>query len=113
MQRIRNIWANPDDPFFLNSFSEKEKEEASEHKDPVIYFSTRFAGKEAVLKSIGIDESIKLKEIEILGSETGKPVVVVLKGVVKTIAEEKEIKKVTISMSYGGYYAIAFATAEY
>ena len=112
MQRIRNIYANQDDPFFLNSYSEKEKEEASRHSDPVFYFSTRFAGKEAIIKSIAIDESIRLSEIEILGTETGRPIVV-LTGAVKTIAEKKEIKNVMISLSHDGDYAIAFAIAEY
>jgi holo-[acyl-carrier protein] synthase len=112
MQRIRNIYANQDDPFFLKSFSEKEKEESSGHKDPVIYFSMRFAGKEAVIKCMGIDESIRLSEIEILSTETGRPIVA-LTGAVKAIAEKKGIKNVTISLSHDGDYTIAFAIAEY
>jgi phosphopantetheine--protein transferase-like protein len=112
MQRIRNISATPDDPFFLNSFSEKEKEESSGHKDPVIFYSVCFAGKEAVIKSIGIDESIMLSEIEILGNGAGRPIAV-LTGTVKKMAEKKEIKNVTISLSHDGDYAIAFAIAEY
>ena len=112
MQRIRNIYSNKDDPFFLNSFSEKEKEEASRHNDPVIYLSTCFAGKEAVIKSIGINESIRLSEIGILSPKTGRPIVA-LTGAVKAIAEKKEIKNVTISLSHDGDYAIAFAIAEH
>jgi phosphopantetheine--protein transferase-like protein len=111
IQRIRSIYVNPDDPFFISSFSEKESREASGHRDPVIYFSTRFAGKEAVIKSIGIDESIRLREIEIVDTETGRPTVS-FKGQVKGIAEEKGIKKVIISLSSDGDYAVAFAIAE-
>ena len=112
MQRVRTMYANPEDPFFIKSFSEKEKIQAAGHsRDPVTYFSTRFAGKEAVIKSIGIDESIRLREIEILGSITGQPTVALL-GKVKAIAREKGVKKIIISLSTDGDYAIAFAIAE-
>lgn len=110
IQRIRGIYVNPDDPFFLKSFSEREREEASKHKDPVIYYSIRFAGKEAVIKCLGIDQSIRMSEIEILGTETGRPFVV-LTGAVKAIAEKKGIKNVMISLSHDDY-AVAFAVAE-
>jgi len=111
MRRIRNMYSDPDDPFFKISFSERERGEASGHRDPVSYFSTRFAGKEAVLKCIGIDESIRLREIEILGSETVRPSVA-LTGRVKAIAEVKGIKDVIISLSYNRDYAVALAIAE-
>ncbi len=111
MRRIRNMYSNPDDPFFKNSFSERERGEATGHRDSVSYFSTRFAGKEAVIKCISIDKSIRLGEIEILDSETGRPCVA-LSGAVKAIAEEKGIKHVAISLSSDGNYATAFAIAE-
>jgi phosphopantetheine--protein transferase-like protein len=78
----------------------------------VIYYSLRFAGKEAVIKCMGIDESIRPGEIEILCNENRRPIVV-LTGAVKAMAEKKEIKNVTISLSCDGDYAIAFAIAEY
>jgi holo-[acyl-carrier protein] synthase len=111
IQWIRNTYLNPDDPFFANSYSEAEQKEASGQRNPVTYFGTRFAGKEAVIKSIGIDESIRLREIEILGSETGRPSVA-LTGMVKAIAEGKGIKNVIISLSCNRDYAVAFAIAE-
>jgi holo-[acyl-carrier protein] synthase len=110
IERIGRIFANPDDPFFLNTFSDKEKVEASEYPDPVTYFSTRFAGKEAVIKSIGLHEDMKLKEIEILKAGSGQPCVA-LTGSIKKIACENGIKRVLISLSCDDY-AIAFAVAE-
>jgi phosphopantetheine--protein transferase-like protein len=77
----------------------------------VIYFSTRFSGKEAVIKSIGINESIKLKEIEIPGSRNGHPCVI-LSGAVKAIAERKGIKNIMISLSHDSDYSVAFAITE-
>jgi len=111
MEWIRQTYVAPDDPFFISSYSEKEHKEASERSDPVLYFSTRFAGKEAVLKSLGIGESIRLREIEILGSDTGRPAVA-LTGAVKATAEKMGIKNVIISLSHDGDYAVAFAVAE-
>jgi len=112
MKRIRNAYVNRDDPFFIKSFSEKERNEASADRNPVAYFGTRFAGKEAVIKSLDIDESVRLDEIEILGTETGRPIIM-LTGAVKAIADKKEIINVMISLSHDGDYAIAFVIAEY
>jgi holo-[acyl-carrier protein] synthase len=112
IQHIRNMYNGTDDPFFQKTFTENEKKQASVRPDPVIYFSTRFTGKEAVFKSLGIDGSdIRLDDIEILNSETGQPVVV-LSGNVKEIAERKGIKYIHISLSYNDDYAVAFAIAE-
>lgn len=111
MQWIRNTNANPDDPFFIKSFSEKERKEAVSHPDPVAYFSTRFAGKEAVIKCIGICESIRLADIVILCDENGRPAVE-LAGAVRTLAESKGIKNIFISLSCNGHYAAASAIAE-
>jgi holo-[acyl-carrier protein] synthase len=111
VQRIRVIYGNADDPFFKNTYTRKEQQEGSERHEPALYFATRFAGKEAVFKSLGIDGmGVTLKEIEILSSEVGQPRVALL-GAVKALAENKGIKKVLISLSYDDDDAVAFAVA--
>ena len=112
IQRIRDIQAGSNDPFFKKIFSEKEKEQASLRPDPILYYATRFAGKEAVFKSIGIDANdVRLNEIEILGMETGQPQVT-LYGNLKEIAAKKGITNFLISLSYENDYSVAFVIAQ-
>lgn len=73
--------------------------------------ATRFAGKEAVFKTFGVDgNAILLNEIEILENEVGQPIVI-LHGNAKRIAKQNQIQKILISLSYDTDYAIAYATA--
>ena len=112
IQRIRNILEGDSEAFIRNVFTTKEKEEALERPDPVLYYATRFAGKEAVFKCFGIDsDKIRLDEIEILGSETEQPQVTLL-GKFREIAVKKGVKDVRISLSYETENVIAFAVAQ-
>ncbi len=100
------------DPFFERVFSKKEQRDGLARTNPYDYFCTRFAGKEAVFKSIGIEgDHIRLKEIEILSSDIGRPYVV-LKGQMKSKAKGLGIDRIHISLSYDSAYYIAYATAE-
>jgi holo-[acyl-carrier protein] synthase len=111
-QRIRVICRGTDDPFIKKTYSGREQEEAARWSEPVLYFASRFAGKEAVFKSLGIDGSnIRLSEIEILGSEPGR-LNITLSGNTGKEAEKKGIKEVLVSLSYNDEYAVAFAIAQ-
>ena len=111
IQRIRDILDGDSDAFVQQSFTIKEQEEALSRPDSVSYYATRFAGKEAVFKCFGIDEDIRINEIEILSLGTGQPQVT-LSGKVKAIATKKGIKHVQLSLSYDADHAIAFAVAQ-
>ena len=74
--------------------------------------AARFAGKEAVIKALGIQSgTIGWKEIEILPTPGGKPCVH-LYGKAQAQANSLDIDNITISLSHSKEYAIAFATAE-
>lgn len=78
---------------------------------PYQCYATRFAGKEAVFKSLDIvNNKIRIYDIEILEGENGRPYVN-LNGVTKELALERGITKIEISLSYEDKYALAFATA--
>lgn len=112
MRRIRNMYRITDDPFVKKTYSDKEQEEAKGWSEPALYFASRFAGKEAVFKSLGIDgANIRLNEIEILGSEPGR-LKITLSGYAGKVAGKKGIKEVLISLSYDNEYAVAFAIAQ-
>jgi holo-[acyl-carrier protein] synthase len=112
IQRMRGVLETDSGSFVNKVFTVQEREQASDHPDPVAYFATRFAGKEAVFKCFGIDGSgIRLSEIEIRGAETEQPQVRLL-GKFREIAEKKGVKDIQISLSYDTDYAVAFAIAQ-
>lgn len=72
----------------------------------------RFAGKEAVMKSLGTGaKGVGWREIEILADRRGKPLVF-LYGRAKTRADEIGLDKLAISLSDSRQYAIAFVVGE-
>lgn len=77
------------------------------------FVSGRFAGKEAVLKCLGIgmQDGISLTDIKIVQSSKGKPVVK-LSGEVKRIANVLKISTWHISITHSSTSSIAFAIAE-
>lgn len=110
ISRIASIIAsNEEDPFILKTYTQKELLIIRSRPVPLYSYATRFAGKEAVFKALGIGgNDISLKEIEILESDHGQPLVTLL-GRAKEIADQKRITQVLISLSYDTEYAIAYA----
>ena len=80
------------------------------HKKPSS-LAARFAGKEAVIKALGITKGINWKEIEILSNPDGKPSVH-LYGKAQNQARDLGLDSLAISLSHSREYAIALATAE-
>jgi holo-[acyl-carrier protein] synthase len=112
IERMRGVLESDSGSFITKVFTKKERGQVSDHPDPVAYFATRFAGKEAVFKCFGIDGSgIRLSEIEIRGAETEQPQVRLL-GTLSEMAAAKGIKDIQISLSYDTDYAVAFAIAQ-
>jgi len=68
----------------------------------------RFAAKEAVFKSLGINTS--WQDVQILLTKEGKPYVN-LRGKIKKIAKEKGVKSILVTISHDTSYAIAEAVA--
>ncbi len=110
--RLRDVLEKESTSFVQAVFTVGEQQEASRRPDPLCYFATRFAGKEAVFKCLGTDDpAIRLDDIEILGADTGQPAVT-LTGRVRDIAEEKGITRWLLSLSFEEEYAVAFALAQ-
>lgn len=112
MKDLSGEYLKDGDPFLRKTYSRKEIQEAGQREVPFYYYATRFAGKEAVFKSLGISpERILMSEIEILNDENGDPHVT-LYGAMKERASEKGITCIHISLSYEKEYAVAMAAAE-
>lgn len=112
ISNIEQLIQNNDDPFIKKTYTQRELDLIHSRTIPAASFATRFAGKEAVFKSLSIsgDELSKWCDIEILENKTGQPEVI-LHDKAARIAVEKNITHVLISLSYDSEYAIAYATA--
>jgi holo-[acyl-carrier protein] synthase len=113
IERIRAYYKDCKPYLLQRVFSSRELAESECRPDKILYYATRFAGKEAVFKCFGVDEGskIRLNEIEILNSETGQPRVA-LKGRTAEAAKARGIQHICISLSYDTDYATAYAIAE-
>ena len=113
IKRIQTLYENnPDDPFFQKVFTQKERQFILRQPAPYWAYATRFAGKEAVFKALQIHpDSIQMNDIEILTDEKGIPSVT-LHGNALQLANQFQIHRIHISLSYDTDYAIAYAICE-
>ena len=72
-----------------------------------------FAGKEAILKALGVgmNNGVGFKDVVIDHDDKGAPVVVLTEKV-RRILEEKNKKKIYVSIAHDGDYATAIAKVE-
>ena len=95
--------------FVQRIYTEAEASYCQRMRRPYRRFATRFAGKEAVLKSLGLGaRGINWTDIEILGR--GKPEVR-LSGRVAERAGKLGVTRIEISLTHGEDLAIAVAVA--
>ncbi|KAJ7762020.1 fatty acid synthase [Mycena maculata] len=100
--------------FVSRNFTPLEIAYCRAQPSPPSSFAVRWAGKEAVFKSLGVKSkgaAAVMLDIEILNDdETGAPAVT-LHGDAKSAADSKGVSKVLISLSHSETVAIAFAQA--
>ena len=110
VSRMRDV--EQDAVFLRKAFTEKERAQAAARPKPKYYFCTRFSGKEAVFKALGMDpDQARLNEIEILSDDFGAPRVT-LHGRMAAFAQSRGIRQIHLSLSWETDYAVAFAVAE-
>ena len=110
--RILNPDVDVRDPFYRTVFTPGELAAAQASGDAHRYLAARFAGKEAVFKSFGIDGNhVRLIDIEIL-PERGDEAPVQLDGALGNWAAEEKITEIHLMLKWIGKRALAFAIAE-
>ena len=88
--------------FVNRNFTEAEIDYCHSQPSPPASFAARWAGKEAVFKSLGVPSKgagAAMKDIEILPNDDGVPTVT-LHGDAKLAAEMKGVGKVLVSLSH-------------
>ena len=97
--------------FFERVFTEGEIEYCVQKKIPYPSLAVRFAAKEAIIKAIGSEITVNMKNIEIISQENGRPIISVKKEV-ETFFKSKKIKYCHISLSHEREYGIGSVVLE-
>src|SRR4051812_37776309 len=101
------------DRFLQRVFTSGEIAYSQSMKFPARHLAARFAAKEAVSKAFGtgIGKSMAWKDIDVRRRETGEPYVV-LEGGARTLAEERKVTNVWITLSHTEHHAMAMIVVE-
>jgi len=110
MPRLRRVVARWDERFLQRVFTEQEIAYCRRRRDPIPHFAARFAAKEATLKALGtgLSMGVNWRELEVR-RERGQAPTMVLSGRCRAIAEAKGGRRVLLSLSHDGDYAMAQA----
>ena len=92
-ERIKKIILKFDKKFIFKFFGKNEIELSKNKYDKYLFFSKRFAAKEAFWKAISPEKigNVYLKDIEVLSNKFGKPEIYVF-GKTKKFIKKKEIQ---------------------
>jgi len=110
MLRLRRVVARWDERFLQRVFTEQEIAYCRRRRDPIPHLAARFAAKEATLKALGtgLSMGVHWRELEVR-RERGQAPVMVLSGRCRAIAEAKGGRRVLLSLTHDGDYAMAQA----
>ena len=112
--RIKKLIKNK--KFINRIFTSSEIQDSKKIKQKVLFFSKRFAAKEAFVKSLGtgFTHNINFKDINISKKKSGKPYLILsnnLKNILKRKLNLKKIK-IFLSLSDEREYSIAYVITQ-
>ncbi len=109
IDRVRSLLDRNSDAFRRRCFTDHEWEYASRFRDPSARLAARFAGKEAVMKSLGTGwRHLRWADIEITGG--GRPRVVLTGGAAER-AEMLGVTEVLVTITHTRDQAVVMAIA--
>ena len=112
--RIRNSIKKKN--FISRVFVKNEVLESRNKKDKLLFFSKRFAAKEALVKALGTGfrYNISFQDISILNNKKGKPYFLISNNLRKIIKNKLKINKfkIFLSMSDEKNYSIAYVVNQ-
>ena len=97
--------------FFEKFLTENEIAYCFDKKDPYLSASVRFAAKEALVKAIGSEVFVNLKDVEVMNDEKGKPSIKI-HGELEKFFGSKGIKQCHLSLSHEKEFGIACVVLE-
>jgi holo-[acyl-carrier protein] synthase len=108
IQRVKKALKKWDHTLEKRILTPEEIRLGEKKKGKAVFLAGRFAAKEAIFKSLGINP--RWQEVLVLTEEKGQPVVNFSRRILKQI-REKGVRKVLVSISHSKKYAIAQAIA--
>ena len=112
-ERIEKIIRKWGQKFLQRVFSDEEIKYCGRHIQASIHYGARFAAKESFLKALGIGlgRGVKLREIEVVHDDQGKPDLS-LHGEANIQIGKREIKRIHLSLTHTKNYATAIVLLE-
>src|SRR5213596_1207007 len=101
------------DRFLHRVFTDREIEYSMSMKFPARHLAARFAAKEAVSKAFGtgIGKAMGWRDIDVQKKPSGEPFVI-LDGSARSLADERNVRGVWISLSHTNHHAVAMIALE-
>jgi holo-[acyl-carrier protein] synthase len=110
--RIAQMIERHGELFITRVYTPAEIQYCQSRKQATQHFAGRWAAKESVLKAVGTGwrRGISWRDVEILNTRGGKPIVA-LHGGVRDVAEELGVGQILVSISHCRSHATAYALA--
>jgi holo-[acyl-carrier protein] synthase len=111
IERIKNATEKWGGSFIEKILTAKEISYCYGKKDPYPSLAVRFAAKEALIKAIGAEVPVKMKDIEVLSDTKGRPSIKV-SNQLEEFFEEKKITRCHLSLSHEKEFGVASVMLE-
>jgi len=92
--------------FLKRVYSEREINYCGPKKNSILHYAGRFAVKEAFIKAVSFDKTIKLNEVEVINNRQGRPDIAMTPAI-KALLKKKKGKDINISISHTHAAAVA------
>lgn len=111
VDRLKDASEKWGERFFKKILTENEIAYCLNKKNPFPSLAVRFAAKEALIKAVGSEIHINMKDIEVLNDETGRPVLNV-KNRLEDFFRKKHIVHSHLSLSHEKEFGVACVVLE-
>jgi len=113
VSRVRDVLRRRGESFIRRVFLEAERDYCESRRDPAMHYAARFAAKEAVVKALAVKRGMTFlwRDIEITRAVSGAPSVR-LTGRALSLARERGVTSLLVSLSHSGSHAVATAAAD-
>jgi holo-[acyl-carrier protein] synthase len=85
--------------FLTRVFSAREMAYCGARKHGILHYAGRFAAKEAFIKAVASDKSLKLNEIETINDRHGKPEILA-SSKIRAVLKRKQASKLSLSITH-------------
>ena len=111
IDRIRSAAEKWGDSFVEKILTKREISYCNGKNDPYPSLAVRFAAKEALIKAIGGEVPVRMKDIEVLNDSKGRPSIKV-SNQLEVFFEEKKIARCHLSLSHEKEFGVASVVLE-